>query len=45
MGTLASETPFIPNYLAHIASKVLPEDTVVVSENFRAADHLIALWL
>jgi benzoylformate decarboxylase len=41
MHNLASETPIHPNYLAHVASKVLPEDTVVVSENFRAADHLM----
>ena len=41
MRQLASEVPIHPNYLAHIASRVLPEDTVVVSENFRAADHLM----
>ncbi len=41
MHNLASETPIHPNYLAHVASKVLPDDTVVVSENFRAADHLM----
>lgn len=41
MRSLASETPIQPHYLAHVASQVLPEDTVVVSENFRAADHLM----
>jgi benzoylformate decarboxylase len=41
MRQLASDVPIHPNYLAHIASRVLPEDTVVVSENFRAADHLM----
>jgi len=41
MRGLASETPIHPNYLAYVASQVLPEDTVVVSENFRAADHLM----
>ena len=45
MGSLASETPIHPNYLAHVASKVLPDDTVVVSENFRAADHLMPFGL
>ena len=34
-------TPIHPNYLAYVASQVLPEDTLVVSENFRAADHLM----
>jgi benzoylformate decarboxylase len=37
----ATEQPIHPNYLAHIASRVLPEDTLVVSENFRSADHLM----
>jgi benzoylformate decarboxylase len=37
----ASERPIHPNYLAHVASRVLPEDTLVVSENFRSADHLM----
>jgi thiamine pyrophosphate-dependent acetolactate synthase large subunit-like protein len=41
MLSLATETPIHPNYLAYVASKVLPEETVVVSENFRAADHLM----
>jgi benzoylformate decarboxylase len=36
-----TETPIHPNYLAHVAGRVLPEDTVVVSENFRGADHLM----
>src|SRR5512132_442002 len=33
--------PIHPNYLAHQAGKVLPEGTVVVSESFRNADHLM----
>ncbi len=37
--SLATETPIHPNYLAHVASQVLPEETIIVSENFRAADH------
>jgi benzoylformate decarboxylase len=37
----ATERPIHPNYLAHVASRVLPEETVVVSENFRGADHLM----
>jgi thiamine pyrophosphate-dependent acetolactate synthase large subunit-like protein len=37
----ASERPIHPNYLAHVASRVLPEGTIVVSENFRGADHLM----
>jgi benzoylformate decarboxylase len=41
MHSLASDTPIHPNYLAYVASRVLPEDTLVVSENFRAADHLM----
>ena len=41
MNNLAAETPIHPNYLAYVASQVLPEDTLVVSENFRAADHLM----
>jgi benzoylformate decarboxylase len=41
MRSLASEMPIQPNYLAYVASQVLPEDTLVVSENFRAADHLL----
>lgn len=39
--SLAAEKPIHPNYLAHVASQVLPEETVVVSENFRAADHML----
>jgi benzoylformate decarboxylase len=35
------QTPIHPNYLAYVASQVLPEETVVVSENFRAADYLM----
>jgi thiamine pyrophosphate-dependent acetolactate synthase large subunit-like protein len=41
MRNLASETPIHPNYLAYVAGQVLPEETLVVSENFRAADHLM----
>ena len=37
--SLATETPIHPNYLAHVATQVLPEETIIVSENFRAADH------
>ncbi len=38
-GSLAGEKPIHPNYLAHVATQVLPEETIIVSENFRAADH------
>jgi thiamine pyrophosphate-dependent acetolactate synthase large subunit-like protein len=41
MRSLASDIPIHPNYLAYVASQVLPEETLVVSENFRAADHLM----
>lgn len=41
MRALASESPIHPNYLAYVASQTLPDDTLVVSENFRAADHLM----
>lgn len=37
----ASEQPIHPNYLAHVASRALPEGTLVVSENFRSSDHLM----
>jgi len=37
----ASARPIHPNYLAHVAGKVLPEGTMVVSESFRNADHLM----
>ena len=37
----AGEQPIHPNYLAHVAGTVLPEGTVVVSESFRNADHLM----
>lgn len=37
----ASDRPIHPNYLAHVASRVLPDGTIVVSENFRGADHLM----
>ncbi len=39
--SLAAEKPIHPNYLAHVAAQVLPEETVIVSENFRAADHFM----
>jgi acetolactate synthase I/II/III large subunit len=37
----AAATPIHPNYMAHVAGKVLPEGTLVVSESFRNADHLM----
>src|SRR5262245_10837903 len=37
----AGERPIHPNYLAHMAGRVLPEGTLVVSESFRNADHLM----
>jgi len=37
----ATDKPIHPDYLAYVASRVLPEETIVVSENFRAADHLM----
>jgi benzoylformate decarboxylase len=37
----ATEIPIHPNYVAAVASRVLPEETIVVSENFRSADHLL----
>jgi len=37
----ASDRPIHPNYLAHVAGRTLPEGTLVVSENFRGADHLM----
>jgi benzoylformate decarboxylase len=39
--THAAEEPIHPNYLAHLAGTVLPEGTLVVSESFRNADHLM----
>ena len=41
MASHATEKPIHPNYLAAVASRVLPEETIVVSENFRSADHLL----
>jgi benzoylformate decarboxylase len=38
---LAGERPIHPNYLAHVAGQVLPENTLLVSESFRNADHLM----
>jgi benzoylformate decarboxylase len=37
----ATERPIHPDYLAHVASRTLPEGTIIVSENFRSADHLM----
>lgn len=37
----AADRPIHPNYLAHVASRVLPDGAIVVSENFRSADHLM----
>lgn len=37
----ASDRPIHPNYLAHAMSRALPDGTLVVSENFRGADHLL----
>lgn len=37
----ATEQPIHPNYLAYLASRTLPDGTLVVSENFRSADHLM----
>jgi benzoylformate decarboxylase len=37
----ASDQPIHPTYVAHVASRVLPDGTVMVSENFRNADHLM----
>jgi thiamine pyrophosphate-dependent acetolactate synthase large subunit-like protein len=37
----ASDRPIHPNYLAHLAGRVLPEGAIVVSESFRNADHLM----
>lgn len=39
--SLAHEKPIHPNYLAHVAGNVFPEETIIVSENFRAADHVM----
>ena len=41
----ASERPIHPNYVAHLATRTLPEGTVVVSENFRNTDHLMPFGL
>src|SRR5262245_60354237 len=37
----APDRPIHPNYLAHLAGKLLPEGTVVASESFRNADHFM----
>jgi benzoylformate decarboxylase len=39
--THASASPIHPNYLAHLAGEVLPGNTMIVSESFRNADHLM----
>ena len=38
---LATDRPIHPNYLAHLAGEVLPGNTMIVSESFRNADHLM----
>ncbi len=38
---LAGNRPIHPDYLAHVAGRALPENTVLVSESFRNADHLM----
>jgi benzoylformate decarboxylase len=38
---LASAKPIHPNYFAHVAGEVLPENTMIVSESFRNADHIM----
>ena len=38
---LAGTRPIHPDYLAHVAGHALPENTVLVSESFRNADHLM----
>jgi len=38
---LAPDRPIHPNYLAHLAGEVLPGNTLLVSESFRNADHLM----
>lgn len=37
----AGENPIHPDYLGHMMGETLAENTVLVSENFRAADHLM----
>src|SRR6266851_5738235 len=37
----ATDRPIHPNYLAHLAGEVLPGNTMIVSESFRNADHLM----
>ena len=39
----AGETPIHPNYLGLLMAETLAEGTVFVSENFRAADHMMPL--
>jgi thiamine pyrophosphate-dependent acetolactate synthase large subunit-like protein len=40
-----SDRPIHPNWVAHLATRTLPEGTVVVSENFRNTDHLFPFGL
>ncbi|HXD96886.1 MAG TPA: thiamine pyrophosphate-binding protein [Candidatus Acidoferrum sp.] len=40
-----SERPIHPNWVAHLATRTLPEGTMVVSENFRNTDHLLPFGL
>jgi benzoylformate decarboxylase len=41
----AGEKPIHPDYLSHVAGRVLPENTMIVSESFRNADHLMPFGL
>ena len=41
----AADRPIHPNYVAHVAGEVLPGGTMIVSENFRNADHLMPFGL
>jgi thiamine pyrophosphate-dependent acetolactate synthase large subunit-like protein len=42
---LATDKPIHPNYVAHVAGEVLPGNTMIVSESFRNADHLMPFGL
>jgi hypothetical protein len=42
---LAADKPIHPNYVAHVAGEVLPGNTMIVSESFRNADHLMPFGL
>jgi benzoylformate decarboxylase len=41
VGSLAAAKPIHPNYLGAMMGRVLAENTLLVSENFRAADYLM----